>query len=875
QAWVSGPATPSYTNDVYPILQRARDIHAVRGDAISHHTWADPVYDATDRSTIFGRLSPPGGAGGPSQDMPDLSESPLTATQYAIMQAWKDGTFTQDWVAPPQPAADITPDGLDRAALMNCVGAAFYPGIEAGGIVDGPGIQPIIDPANYVGGTDPLRLNAGALSPGDITQWMALPWQNDFYLCQDTWWPVPRPDEVVREGMANQSWTGTTVGSSEDMVSKWSTLGFVVKQGGDFVEVERCDVPFVALLTPSLDFQDVPQGPMGMSRTTALAVEFEVESSAAVTLEVKAGDGPANARLTLPAASVTVAPTAPSTIALARLWVLYQTGPVGEHISDQLTVTEASSGATWMIPITANTVARKVAVATLVLDRSGSMSEDRGDGQSKHDSVVEASSIMVDVMLEGDAIGVVAFNNTASTPESATTLGPAGDPFDPGRMNTKGILAGPGLTPSGSTSIGAGIVAGRNVLNAAGPGFDVRSLVVLTDGVENTPPWIADVAPQIDDFTYAVGLGTPQNTSAAALQAISGNHGGYLLLTGAVSGDNQFILTKYFLQILAGISNAEIVLDPQGVLLPGQRQEIPFQMTEADAGMDVILLTPFPELVDFRLEAPSASVIEPWRSGGSTGIAYSISQGNSYYRVVLPQQLIPGRLDQAGTWKALLTIGRPQRERTDNPPGQDLFPPRWRNAGLVPGTSELAASVGERGRLPYSLVVHAYSNLSFKASLVQVSYEPGAKVDIHATLAESGLPTRPGAAVWAEVTRPDGTKPTIHLVETEPGQFSGSFVAAVPGIYQCHVKARGLTRRGNAFRREQTLTAGVWYGGDQPSPTGGQGQDKQWCDLLRCLLENKVVTGHAEQLLREAGLDIAQLRRCLEEWCRSVEYPQT
>ncbi|HEX6509151.1 MAG TPA: LodA/GoxA family CTQ-dependent oxidase, partial [Chloroflexota bacterium] len=184
QAWVSGPATPSYTNDVYPILQRARDIHAVRGDAVGHHTWADPVYNATDRSTIFARLNPPG-------DMPDLSESPLTATQYAIMQAWKDGTFTQDWAAPPQPAADITPDGLDRAALMNCVGAAFYPGIEAGGIVDGAGVQPIIDPANYVGGTDPLRLNAGALSPGDITQWMALPWQNDFYLCQDTWWPVP------------------------------------------------------------------------------------------------------------------------------------------------------------------------------------------------------------------------------------------------------------------------------------------------------------------------------------------------------------------------------------------------------------------------------------------------------------------------------------------------------------------------------------------------------------------------------------------------------------------------------------------------------------------------------------------------------------
>lgn len=875
QTWVAGPATPSYTNDVYPILQRARDIHAVRGDAVGLHTWADPTYDATLRSRIFGRLSPPGGGGGPSQDMPDLTNSPLTTTQYAIMQAWKDGNFDQDWVAPPQPAAEVTPDGLGRAALMNCVGAAFDPGIEAGGDVDGGAVQPIIDPANYVGAADPMRLNAGALSPGDITQWMSLPWQYDFYLCSDPWWPVARPDEVVREGMAGQSWTGTTVTSSPDMVSKWSTLGFVVKQGGDFVEVERCNVPFVELLTPSLNFQDVPQGPMGMARTSALAVEFEVESSLAVTLEVKPGDGPTNPRLTLPASSATAGPTAPSTIALARLWVEYKTGAIGEHISDQLTVTGVSTGATWTIPITASTVARKVAVAALVLDRSGSMSEDRGDGQSKHDSVVEASSIMVDVMLEGDAIGVVAFNNTASTLEGATTLGAAGDPFDPGRMNTKGILAGPGLTPSGSTSIGAGIIAGRNVLNGAGPDFDVRSLVVLTDGVENTPPWIADVASQIDAFTYAVGLGTPQNTSAAALQAISGNHGGYLLLTGAVSGDNRFILTKYFLQILAGISNAEIVLDPQGMLVPGQQQEIPFPVTEADAGIDVILLTPTPERIDFRLQAPSASVIEPWRTGGSSGMLYSISQGNSYYRVVLPQQLIPGQVDQAGTWKALLTIGKPQRERGDNQPGTDLFPPRWRNQGLVPGYSEVAASVGQRGSLPYSLVVHAYSNLSFKASLVQASHVPGATVEVHATLAESGIPPRPGAAVWTEVLRRDGTGFTVNLVESAPGQFDCTFVASLPGIYQCRVKARGLTRHGNAFRREQTLTAGVWYGGDQPSPSGGQGPGKQWCDLLGCLLRNEVVTGRAEQLLREAGLDVAELKRCLEEWCKPVENLET
>jgi len=91
----------------------------------------------------------------------------------------------------------------------------------------------------------------------------------------------------------------------------------------------------------------------------------------------------------------------------------------------------------------------------------------------------------------------------------------------------------------------------------------VNSLVVLTDGVENSPRMIADVAADINEFTYAVGLGQPQNISVPALQTISGNNGGYLLVTGAIGTDNRFLLQKYFLQILAGISNAEIVLDPK------------------------------------------------------------------------------------------------------------------------------------------------------------------------------------------------------------------------------------------------------------------------------------------------------------------------
>lgn len=883
QGWLAAPATPSYTNDIYPILERAREEKWVV-EVFGAHTWSDPVYDATTRQHIFNRLMNPGGGGG---DMPLLNSATLTATQYQIMEKWKNGNFIQDWSGPPTPPAQITPQGLDQAALTSCVGAAFYPGIEAGGIA----ATPITNASKYVGASDPMRLNQVAVSPGDMSQYMALPWQADFYACGSHWWPVPRPNEVIPQGTSTYKAWARDVGSYEEMVNEWSILGFVVKQGSQYVEVDRCDATFITLLTPHLNFQDVPQGPMGMSRKTALAIDFEVKSTGgAVTLEVGGGDGPSNSRLTLPNSSVTVGPTAGNAVATARLWVIYETGPVGEVINDQVTVKNIASGGTWLVTITANTVARKVTAAALVLDRSGSMSEDRGDGQSKHQSLKEAASIFVDVMVEGDGVGVVRYNQDAQLLQSITTLGPADDPFDTSRQGTKDLINGAGLAPSGSTSIGDGIFEGRQVLNSAGPGFDVKALVVLTDGIENSPRLISEVAAEINERTYAIGLGTPQNTSAPALQTISGNHGGYLLVTGAITGDNRFILQKYFLQILAGISNAEIVLDPDGVLIKGHEQRIPFQLTEADAGMDVILLTPNPRLVDFRLQTPSGFILEPWRAVAEPGMLYMLSEGVSYYRVVLPTELVRARFDQAGVWRALLTLGRPRLSHNDGPdagliPGGELIrriPPRVESRATISAPDDSRAEAQSPRTVPYSLIVHSYSNLSMRASLHQSGFDPGASVRLQATIAESGVPVEPGAYVWAEVIRPNGSSVNVKLIEDEPGEFSGTFTTTIIGVYRCRIRASGRTRMGHPFHREQTLTAAVWRGGDRdadPNNAGGgplvrwlQERDEKLCMLLRCLLaERGVLTPEFEKRLREAGLDIESLRKCLEVYCQPTK----
>ena len=907
QAMVDGglltaPTATSYTQDVYPILQRARDTGWV-DRTFGAHTWSDPVTSNALRSAIFNKLKAPSGGGG---DMPEINDSGtdddrLTATQYAHMERWNNNTYTNDWAGPPAPQADVTPDGLDRAALEACVGGAFFPGIEAGGL---NGARPLIVASNF---SEPFRLNHSVVSAGDITYVMALPWQNDFYQCADNWWPVPRPNHVIRQGVADQSFISGVVSGGQGMVDNWHKLGFIVRQGSQHVEVDRCDLASINLLTPLLNFQDVPQGPMGMVRETALAITFEVSSpSSAVTLQYAAGGAPSHPQLVAFNTSVTVGPTPANGVATARLWVIYRTSSAGDVLPPQ-TVTVEDSGGTqsWTITILGNTVARKTAAAALVLDRSGSMSEDRGDGQSKHASLQQSANIFVDVMLEGDGAGLVRFNQDAQVLQPVLQLG-NGSLSDTNRGTIKDTINGTGLDPNGQTSIGDGIFEGRGILNSTTTPFDVKSLVVLTDGLENSARMIADVASDINEYTYGIGLGQPQNISVSALQTISGNNGGYLLVTGAIGTDNRFLLQKYFLQILAGISNAEIVLDPEGYVVAGRVERVPFQLTAADAGVDVILLTPYTKIIDFRVQTPSGQIIEPWRAMSEPGMRFVLSDGVTYYRLALPIEFMADRFDSGGTWYALITIGRPRLERGDTPDGND---PSIRHGMLAQPPRSIAAQRGPAGRratilaaeqlagatrttggtqsavaqsartLPYSLVVHAYSNLSLQAHLEQESFAPGAKIALYASLAQSGIPLSGHAQVWAEVTPPAGAATTVAMAESTAGQYAASFIATRPGVYRFRIRAVGTTLSGEPFTREKTLTGAVWRGGDQGSDGGGNAgqiivdylkeRDARLCKLLKCLLERDgTLSPELEKRLHGLGVDVEHLRKCLAEFCR-------
>jgi L-lysine epsilon oxidase-like protein len=239
------PKKPSFTHDIYPILQRAINMKWVSGmvtNADAHTTLGaviPPPGSPSARTAIFERLrNPSDGSGGDmpmvhSDNYPAPDNQPLTKIQYSVMQKWKEGNFINDWSRSSVVSKHITPEGLDRAGLESCVGGPFYPGIEAGWLLR--------DTYTY---SEPFRLDATNLKPGDVTKQMAVPWQADFNDCEQdgelAWWPAQRPDDVFPDiGGPQVPWTRNIVHRMSGMVKKWYRLGFIIKKGSRYIETER------------------------------------------------------------------------------------------------------------------------------------------------------------------------------------------------------------------------------------------------------------------------------------------------------------------------------------------------------------------------------------------------------------------------------------------------------------------------------------------------------------------------------------------------------------------------------------------------------------------------------------------------------------
>jgi hypothetical protein len=261
------PETPSFTQEILPVLSRLSNLKWVNKgfDTMfgkgSPMDFDDPAFitklahkplkpEDTDphselRQVIFNAFRPAnnqvndkrtwpwiyGDAFGSFDDSPRNNLS-LTHVRAQLLERWVDGDFVNDWdlhAKPPQSIDDVPlknrPAMLDQAALHFCLADAFHPGCEM--------TWPMRHATMYEA---PFRIRSRsaddpepdygrrltpeiALKPdgpvysqgaGDITRWMALPWQGDTAFCRSgyekdydpylpTFWPARVPNQVLSD----------------------------------------------------------------------------------------------------------------------------------------------------------------------------------------------------------------------------------------------------------------------------------------------------------------------------------------------------------------------------------------------------------------------------------------------------------------------------------------------------------------------------------------------------------------------------------------------------------------------------------------------------------------------------------------------------
>lgn len=187
----------------------------------------DPAYGA-----IEARALPP--YYGDTEDEPPPTPRgfmALLAHQHAALRRWAAGDFIVD-LAPggmrfaaslQELAIAEQPAALDRAQLDAASGGPFHPGCEVPWIVRRPSLYagplrlrrrarperdwgPVMTAAIALAADGPLA----GLSPGDVTRWMALPWQVDTVNCESgytpdidpylpAFWPALVPNHVLAE----------------------------------------------------------------------------------------------------------------------------------------------------------------------------------------------------------------------------------------------------------------------------------------------------------------------------------------------------------------------------------------------------------------------------------------------------------------------------------------------------------------------------------------------------------------------------------------------------------------------------------------------------------------------------------------------------
>lgn len=337
-----------------------------------------------------------------------------------------------------------------------------------------------------------------------------------------------------------------------------------------------------------------------------------------------------------------------------------------QFYSGSLTITSSSTvGSTRSVLLRGIGQPAKPIDIALVLDRSGSMRQMAGN-QSKMELLKQATSLFIDLMRagHGDRLAVISYNAHARTDHA---LEPVTDTPDNTRSAAKFAVSR--IAPGGSTSIGAGILTARSQFPVAGAADAARRVVVVvSDGMENQPPYVAPenaTDPSVDlsqfedlDF-YSVGLGLGMEVDLQVLNQLSthGDKGNFYL-----TETEWLYLQKFFIEIFADAAGEYIAFDPRFVASGTKPVTVSIPIGYVDRIATFVVSWGSPEhSLYLHLVTPDGDEIHPGHAYSNERIESRSGETYLFLRVRLPL-LTGAKSAHGGEWLAVVTAKLDENE---------------------------------------------------------------------------------------------------------------------------------------------------------------------------------------------------------------------
>lgn len=400
----------------------------------------------------------------------------------------------------------------------------------------------------------------------------------------------------------------------------------------------------------------------------------------------------------------------------------------------------------------------------LVFDKSGSMSLPGLGGGTKIQQARDAAALFVDLLRTDRThrAGLATFHTTAAV---ATPLAPIAANrvplIGPPPARSGGSIAA--ITPDAMTSIGGGLRVGRQQL-VSNPGPNTPAILLMTDGLQNTPPMIADVEPELGNTRLCViGFGTEGQLNGPLLTKLARDHGG--IYTRANEG---LALKKFFVLCFGNIFQTGIASDPFFVFPAGASSMAPMPLSICDEEQITVVLSwkNASEALNLSVVTPAGNTL----TQTSPGVVASSGATWVWFRLDLP---LNG--EREGAWQVKVDRAVP---------GGELFLPSPEERYFVTVTA-----IGGPVMLPLPPRRRYYTGDSINPQ-VMLRYPTGYQVDVAAVTVEVESPvdgtgnvlTRTGLSAATVVGDDQLDARSSTLIQLEQAQ-GGTLIGTGSNVY--------------------------------------------------------------------------------------------